>query len=261
MHPILFNVGSFEFRSFTAAFLVATISGLIWARQRATSAGYNAEKVMDWAVWMVIGGALGARIVFIVQDLPYFLSHKDQLFSLKWEGLTSFGGPLFAIPIGLYGAKKLGLSGRQFLDIFAGPMLLAHAIGRIGCFFNGCCYGGACSASTPLALHVDGGYHYPAQLGDSAMNLVALGILVALERRGLKPGMSAGFFLFFHGLARFIYEFWRAGASSTFVQVGGKSLPLTEAHFVAIFIMVAGFVTLAISSKSAAQTAMPEPTG
>lgn len=244
MHPILFKIGSYEFRSFTAAFMTATLLGLLLASKRGPARGVPGEKAVDATVWMVIAGALGARVVFILQELPYYLKHIDQLLSWKFEGLTSFGGPLFAIPVAVLYARKLKVRTRALTDTLAAPTLLGFAIGRIGCLLNGCCYGGACPANFPLGVRISPDspvLHYPLQLVDSGLNLLGFFALLAIEKRGtIKPGQSAALFLIFHGLSRFIYEFGRAGVSSTYMIVGGKQLPITDAHAVALVLIAAG---------------------
>lgn len=75
------------------------------------------------------------------------------------------------------------------------------------------------------------------------MNLVGVGILLLLERKGLRMGQSAALFLILNGLSRFIYEFWRAGYSSSYL--GG--LPITEAQLVALVMVVGGSVWFAMS--------------
>ena len=76
----------------------------------------------------------------------------------------------------------------------------------------------------------------PAQLFDSAMNIGALFLLLWLEKRFPRRGFTFGMMMILHGLARFIYEFFRAGASST--TIGNSSF--TEGHVMALGIMLVG---------------------
>lgn len=259
MFPVLFHVGSFEFKTFSLAFLIAALVGLSWATKRAERLGIDPEKFGNTAIAMILFGALGARVVFILQEWPYYSHHLNEVFSWRFEGLTSFGGPLFAIPVAWYGAKKQGIPLRTYLDAAAAPMMLGHAIGRIGCFFNGCCYGAICPTGSPFGVHMDGANRYPVQLGDTAMNVVGVLALLALEKRGLRPGQSASLFLVFHGLARFIYEFGRAGVSSTYMQVGGHTLPLTDAHVVALGMMLVGSVAFVLLRKPVKVSVSAQP--
>jgi phosphatidylglycerol:prolipoprotein diacylglycerol transferase len=197
----------------------------------------------------LVFGVLGARIVFILQDLPYYLSHTKELFSIQFQGLTSFGGLIFAvIALGVW-AKRNGIPMARMFDICAPAYSIGYILGRVGCLLNGCCYGTVCSPDFFLATHFGqmADPHHPAQIYDAGMNLLALGAFFWLERRGLKMGQAAAFYLAAHGVARFIYEFWRAGsveevnlgiASST--RMG--SLPFTEAQVVAFALVLVGAV-------------------
>ncbi|MER3496960.1 MAG: hypothetical protein C4320_09500, partial [Armatimonadota bacterium] len=106
---------------------------------------------------------------------------------------------------------------------------------------NGCCGGPTCPGHLWYAVPSadDQFMHYPAQLLDSAMNFAVLGTLLLIERKGVRSLVVTGYALFFHGLARFLYEFLRAGVSSSVMfHLGG--LPFTEAHLVALAIMAIG---------------------
>lgn len=249
MLPVLFKIGSFPVRSFGIMILIAFLSAIWLIRRRAAKFGFDGHKVTDLAFYLLIAGILGARVLFLIQELPYYSKHLDQVFSLKFEGLTSFGGIIFAVPVMVWWARKHQASYAKLFDLFAPAFMLGHVFGRVGCLLNGCCYGGVCDAKFPLGVHFADapGLHHPAQAYDSVMNLIGLGILLAYEKRGFRPGQGVGAFLVLHGLTRFIYEFWRAGtddqvrtglASSTY----WGSLPITQAQGVALAMMLIGGV-------------------
>ncbi len=249
MRPILFHIGSFPVHTFGVMLTLAFFAAIALLRARAAKFGTTKEAITDVAFWTILAGILGARVLFILQELPHYLSHTNELFSVQFQGLTSFGGliagGLAAVAVG----RKRGIPASALLDLVAPAFLLGHAIGRIGCLFNGCCVGGACDPHAWYAVlgADDGGYHYPAQVLDSAMNLAALGAVLATERRGLRPFAATGLVLVLHGLARFVYEFFRAGASSTvWFRLG--PLPFTEGHAMALAVSLFGLGLVAFGS-------------
>lgn len=265
MHPILFHVGSFPIRSYGVMILIGFVTGLWLVRRRAASFGIDVQKVTDLSFYLLIAGILGARILFILQELPHYSKHLDEVFSLKFEGLTSFGGLIggaaFAVVWGIRNKVKLS----YLTDLLAPGFMLAHVFGRVGCFLNGCCYGGVCDAQLPWATHFPDapGLHHPAQLYDSLMNLVGVGLILLYERRGFRPGQGVGMFFILHGLTRFIYEFWRAGtddqvrqglASSTY----WGSLPITQAQGVALAFVALGIVFWLLGQRIRVTTEAPE---
>ena len=242
MLPVFFKIGLFEVRSFGVMMLIAFLCALWLALRRAEKYGFTKAQVMDAAFWVLLAGILGARLGFILQELPDFLKHPDKLFTLKFEGLTSFGGVIFGFfALWLY-SRKLGRGVTGILDVMAAPFLVGHIFGRIGCLLNGCCYGGPVHSNVPWAIHVNvlnenpATLHHPAQIYDSLMNVGGLILLLLLERKPRAPGQSFGLMLVFYGMARIIYEMWRAGASSTY----WGSLPFTQAQAMAALLVLVG---------------------
>lgn len=264
MYPVLFKIFGFEVRSFGVLMVIAFLSAIWLCQQRAAKFGLNKDKVGDLSLWLLGSGVIGARVVFILQDLPYYLAHKSELLSLRFSGLTSFGGLIFGLIALVVWCRVQRVSIVSVLDMVAPCFLLGHIFGRFGCFFNGCCYGRACDASYPLATHFAEapGLHQPAQLYDAAMNVGALAVLLAWERKGLSIGKPFCVALALHGLTRFIYEFWRAGTDSE-VQSGVASstywgnLPITQAQGMAAVLILVGIIGFAIFSRRPAVASQP----
>lgn len=246
MRPILFEFFGFKVHSFGVMLVIGFILGLMLAKKRAEKFGVEPGKVYDAAIWTLLPGVLGARLFFVVQEWSYYSKHIVEIFT-KFEGLTSFGGIAFGV-VGLLVwcriAKKQAL---LMLDLLAPSFLVSHAVGRIGCLLNGCCYGGACDL--PWAVHVGDqpGLFHPAQVYDGLLNIGALLLFFAIEKRGLGRGGSIGWILILHGIARFIYEFWRAGTTSTYMG----SLPITDAQAMALLVSAIGLIFVLRARKTA----------
>ncbi|MCS6850499.1 MAG: prolipoprotein diacylglyceryl transferase [Gemmataceae bacterium] len=119
------------------AFLVAT-----WlAGRRARQEGVPPERIQDLAIWIFIGGLIGARVVYMIQ----YRQPLEDFFRI-WEGGLVFYGSAIGGVVGYFLAywvvvRRHRLSGWQIADIIAPSAALGLAIGRLGCLFNGCCYG------------------------------------------------------------------------------------------------------------------------
>ncbi|MFN3684239.1 MAG: prolipoprotein diacylglyceryl transferase [Fimbriimonadaceae bacterium] len=236
MRPVLFEIFGFPIYSYGVMILLAVLAAVWIANRRAPAYGISKDFVSHAATWALLFGVLGARLAFVLQELPYYLEHRDELFSLRFAGLTSFGGLLFGFLAIAVCAKRAGVNLLDFMDMAAPAVLVAHAIGRVGCLLNGCCYGGICDLPWAIRVHGAEGLYHPAQIYDALMNLAGLPILLAFERRGRLPGRSAALFFVVHGTSRFLYEFWRAGTTSTTIP----GLPLTQAHVVALLVVMLG---------------------
>ena len=238
MHPTFFQYGSFKLASFGVMMVFALLAGLLIARKRAPSHGVTPDQVADVSFWLILAGIFGARLFFVLQEWKYYAAHTNELFTLQFQGLTSFGGFIVGSAVAAFVCKRKKISPLTFLDIIAPAFLIGHVIGRFGCLLNGCCHGAPAKLAFPFPVYSfeNKQYNVPAQMYDSAMNLGAFFLLIWLEKKNPRQGYAFGMMMVLHGFARFIYEFFRAGASSTTI---GKS-PFTEGHVMALLIMVVG---------------------
>jgi len=227
--------------------VIAFLLGLWLVRIRAPRFRIDSYKLGDALIVALFLGVIGARVVFILQELPYYLHHVDELFSWQFSGLTSFGGLLFGLVWMIIWSKMRKISAYKVMDCIAPSFLLCTAVGRIGCLLNGCCYGGVCAATFPLAIFIpqDGKFHYPAEVIDFSLNLIGMFFLLALEKRKtLISGQAAGIALMLNGLSRFIFEFWRGGTAAQVANGTASSEYLvgriTEAQFAAAGLIIIG---------------------
>lgn len=130
------------------AFIVCTLLANWLARRE----GIAAIHVQDLAVWIFAAGIVGARIWYMIQyHLP--LSAFPQV----WNGGLVFYGSFVGGTVGYIAAyfliiRKHGLSIWQLSDIIAPCVAVGLCLGRIGCFFNGCCFGNVACTDCP-AVH------------------------------------------------------------------------------------------------------------
>jgi phosphatidylglycerol:prolipoprotein diacylglycerol transferase len=149
----------------------------------------------------LIGGLVGANVAqFVLAGAP---------------GKTIEGGIAGGFIAVVLMKRRLGIV-RPVGDLFAPAIAIGEAIGRIGCFIGGCCYGKV--ASVALAVHDHGADRYPTQLYTSAAAFATFGLLMVLERRKVLP--ENGLFyvqISLFCLTRFALEFFREGSA---LQIG-----------------------------------------
>ena len=193
--PNPFNADGWPVYGFGMMLFLAFI-GCTWlAGRRAQREGIRKETVQDLAVWVFIGGLLGARITYLLNERP----RPDLLTFLKklpqiWEGGIVFYGSVLG-GLAAYGVayfliyRKKGLSTLRLVDAIAPSICLGLCLGRLGCFLNGCCYGGVCTAEHPLVTPVTFPLSAPARdvLVDGGAQTVA-GFSVIPEPPGTREG-------------------------------------------------------------------------
>jgi len=127
-------------------------------------------------------------------------------------------------------------------DLIAPSVMLGYAIGRIGCFFNGCCYGAPTNLPWAVSFNINGVMtpSHPTQLYSSFLSFVFFGILVRFEGgKGGFPGRVACWYLILAAIERFIMEIWRAGVTSSGIFLG-----LTEVQWLCCGMLVVGIAGL-----------------
>ncbi|GIW88570.1 MAG: hypothetical protein KatS3mg108_2894 [Isosphaeraceae bacterium] len=148
MHPVLFQVPNTPLRihSFGVMLCLAFAAAISMAVWRARRQQLDPEAILDLALWAVLGGLVGARAFYVVEywGKGSIRSWPD-VFKI-WEGGIVFYGGLFGGALAcLAYAVYRRLPILRLGDVIAPSLALGLAIGRIGCFLNGCCYGDTCS--------------------------------------------------------------------------------------------------------------------
>ena len=193
-------------------------------------------------------GILGAKILYIVVDWSYYMSHPSEIFSL---GTLQAGGVFSGGLIGAFAAaawyiRKHRMPALSTCDAFAPGLAIGHAIGRVGCFAAGCCWGKTTHAfwgvtfsnplahtwvGTPLGVALE-----PTQLFESAIELANFFILTWMLKRRKFEGQVMGTYLILYGVARYFLEFLRddPGRGSVF---GGI---MTGTQLISIGLVITG---------------------
>lgn len=185
---------------------------------------------------------------------------RDCLAALKfWQGgLTFYGGLLLAVPGGLWFARRKRLDPWRVADITAPCIMLGLAIGRVGCFLNGCCYGAATGAWPGVRFPGHAHAVHPTQLYEAA---AALLIGLVLLRWGIAPraGASArppgrvfGWMLVLYGVMRALIEIVRADPR-------GSLGPLSTSQIISIPLIAAGILLIRRSRAARDARSTPEP--
>jgi phosphatidylglycerol:prolipoprotein diacylglycerol transferase len=141
-------------RGFGVMLLLATVSGVGLAAYRARQMNLDPEVIFSLAFWMFAFGIAGARLFYIIQYWSQF--QRDTLWAtlraladVTEGGLVVYGSVIAGVPAGLIYLRMKKLPPLAIADMIAPSMVVGLALGRVGCFLNGCCFGGFCEASPP----------------------------------------------------------------------------------------------------------------
>jgi phosphatidylglycerol:prolipoprotein diacylglycerol transferase len=236
MHPILFQWGPITIYSYGVLVATGVLLGLWIARWQAPRAGVSPDLVWNVGIYMVLSALVCAKLWLVSLYSGYYWAHPRELFALSTlqSGGTFYGGILgaFALLVFYKFVKKVKLL--PLMDCYGLGLPLGHAIGRLGCFAAGCCYGkptwlpwgvtytnpkAAELVGTPLniALH-------PTQIYESIAELANFLFILWLARRQRFTGQLVAAYLILYGVERGLMEFLRGDPDRTLMFHGAVSL-------------------------------------
>lgn len=238
MHPVLFQCGPVTLYSYGLMVAIGLFAAMSFARARSHAAGLPPSSVQSLILFAFLGGIVGARAAYLILNWSDFAASPIEIIRLDHGGLVFYGGLAGGLITLFFSMCRLHLPYWKTLDLLAPPLVLAHAIGRIGCFLNGCCYGKRI-----------GGFQHPTQLYEAGALVVLLALLLKMEKRGLKPGNLSLTYGFLYGLWRFGVEFLRADSS---LVAGG----LTNFQWASLALVAGCGILLAIRRRVSGSTSI-----
>ena len=182
---------------------------------------------------MILAAIVGSRFMYVFMNLSYYLKRPMDILKIWQGGLVFSGGIICVVLTVLWYTRRHRLSFWRMADLWSPAMAIGQAIGRIGCFMAGCCYGKP-TESKNIPLH-------PTQLYSSASGFVIFFILLLLHPRRTFNGQVFLWLLVLHSTARLFVERFRGDDRGILL---GSGMSITQLVTLAILIgaIVALFV-------------------
>jgi phosphatidylglycerol---prolipoprotein diacylglyceryl transferase len=242
--------------------LLGFLAASFLCSREAARRGLPRDRVIDLAVFVVLAGVVGSRILYVLQfwnesfrNAPWW-----SLFAVWEGGLVFYGGFIPAVLVGAWYLRRHRMPVLRTLDTLAPFAPLGMAFGRIGCWLNGCCWGMRCQDFLPefltrfppgspvhTAQHAAGLCAadaralpvHPTQLYDSAHSFMLFGLLWWFLRRKPADGLATFLLLTMYGAGRFVIEGLRGDHRMT-------ATGLTLSQNASIAVVVAGIIGIAV---------------
>ena len=177
MYKIIFKIGAFEIYSYSVFIMIAVLTALWVTILAGKKHNLTQDIFLDLTLYIVVTGALGARILYVLTQWADYAQNLLEIFNFRAGGLSLHGALIGGIIGLLLFAKRRNLSPIVLLDLISPSVALGIAIGRIGCFLNGCCIG----IATSLPWGVQD--RHPAQLYELFLDLILFFILLLIQKR------------------------------------------------------------------------------
>ena len=247
MYPVILEIGPIKIYSFGLMLVTAfyTCYGLLYLEMKRLK--YDTEIASDIIFWSAVGGVLGAKIYYLIENLDRTIQDPmGMIFS--GSGLVFLGGLIGSIICVSIVLKNRNLPWYLFADIIAPLIMIGYAIGRLGCFLVGDDYG--LPSSLPWAVSFPEGlppttissfaaYYpwidtsginsevfkvHPTQLYESAVGILLFFFLWSRRKKNQRAGTMFFSYLLLAGIERFFIEFLRTNEKYLFDTFSGAQM-------------------------------------
>ncbi|MBI5326968.1 MAG: prolipoprotein diacylglyceryl transferase [Deltaproteobacteria bacterium] len=221
MHPILFEFGPIQIRFYGLMYVIAILVGSILIKKevRRKDIKMTEDDVMNFILWSVLGGIVGARIYYVVFNWSYYFSNLKEIPAVWHGGLAIHGGLIGGILVAYLYLNRREISFWSMTDCVAPALILGQTFGRFGNFMNGDAHGrpttmpwgiifppgsiaGTEFPDTPL---------HPTMLYEMGINLfIFLLLWFGLRKRRCKNGFIFAMYIMLYSFGRFVVESFRA---------------------------------------------------
>ncbi|MDD4956671.1 MAG: prolipoprotein diacylglyceryl transferase [Candidatus Omnitrophica bacterium] len=240
MHPVLFSLWGIDLHTYGLFVALGFITASVLAVREATAKGLKPEPFMDMLIAILVGGIAGGRGLFVVLNWGQFSSAPLDIFKLYQGGLAIQGAMVGSALAAWLVVSRAKIRFLAAADILAPYIALGQAIGRIGCFMNGCCYGKTTTCFAAVVLPGEIVPRIPTQLYYSAGLLLMFILLSLLKKKQYFEGAMFSFYLMLYSILRMTLDALR-----------GDLMPLssgfTLSQVIAMFFFVLGALLFVVS--------------
>jgi len=254
MLPKLISIGSFFLPTYGVLVAAGFLVALAITVRLAKKANLPSEAITNLAIYCALAGLAGAKLFMILFDFRDYWNNPRSLFTiatLQAAGVYQ-GGLLLALLTAIYYMRKTHLPALETFDVFAPGIAVGHAIGRIGCFAAGCCWGTECNlpwavtfrnpqANELVGVPLNRPLH-PTQLYESFAEAIIFAYLYKRIQKLHAPGEIFGLYLILYSTVRFLVEFVR-------FHEQGTHLGLSLTQWISIGTLAAGIWLVAMKRR------------
>lgn len=241
----LFSIGKFTIHGYGLMIAIGILCCVTMASYRAKKNGLDQEAIVDIGIYGVIGGFVGAKILYVIVEFKTFI--KDPKSVLGSEGFVVYGGIIAGFLTAIVYCRIKKLYFLEYFDLAVASISMAQGFGRIGCFLAGCCYGK--ETSGPLAVTFTSSDFapnniplIPTQIYSSILDFVHFLLLLYVAKHKKADGQVAACYLIFYSIGRFIIEFFRGDIER------GSVGSFSTSQFISIFTAIAGIIVLFVAT-------------
>jgi len=247
MHPLLIKVGSIPIHTYGFCIAIGFLTAVAVIRMLARRSNLDVDKIMDITFWGMVVGLIGSRFLFILTQLDHFIANPMDTVKIWQGGLVFLGGPVAVVPFAYWYLKKHKLPFWKIADVLIPGLVIAHAFGRVGCVFSGCCYGKPTGTDFGLKFYSElvdptlrGVFLHPTQIYEStSLLLIFVGLLFIFKKKVFDGQVILTYFIVYP-VVRSVIEEFRGDLIRGFVIEG----VLSTSQFISLVFFVSAVVLI-----------------
>ena len=239
MYPTLFNIGPLGIHTYGLFVALGFIAGFKVLLNYANEIGIPQQKIESFVMWVFIFSIAGARLFYVLISFAEFRYNLFDIFKVWQGGLVFSGGLLAGATAAVVFIKRNRLPLAKLADASVVALSIGQALGRVGCFFAGCCYGKQCDRWFGVkfpenSLAPSGIKLIPSQLVSALILALIFLVLSYYYRRKHTGGQVFALYLVLYSLKRFFVEYLRGDFR------GNEIIGFTPTQVISAVLLVGG---------------------
>jgi len=225
MHPELFKIGNFTIHTYGFMIMIGATLGFFYMSYAVKKdLGIDRDKIQNLAILIILSAFIGGKLFFYLENPSYYFSSFENLKRNFRTGFVFYGSLLFAVPVVIWYFRKEKWPVWPLMDRIAITACIIHGMGRLGCFFAGCCHGvptdvpwgvtftDGSSQAEPLNTPL-----HPTQLYSAGLIFSILIILLMFKRHKRFEGQLFFIYIILYATGRSIIEVFRGDEERGYV--------------------------------------------
>lgn len=257
MHPELFSIGKFTIHTYGFMIMIGASLGFLYMSYTVKKElGIEREKIQNLAIFIILSAFIGGKLFFYLENPSYYFGSLQNMKNNFRTGFVFYGSLLFAIPVVIWFFKKEKWPVWSMMDRIAITACIIHGMGRLGCFFAGCCHGipsnlpWAVTFTDPLsqAEPLNTALH-PTQLYSATLIFSLLIILLMFKRHKRFEGQLFFIYIILYAAGRSLIEIVRGDEERGYIIDG----IISHSQFISLIVIsvaIWGYLKFKNSAKS-----------
>lgn len=225
MHPVLFSIGDFQIHTYGFMIMMgATIAFFYMTHVVKKDLGIEKDKIQNLAIIIIVAAFFGGKLLFYLENPSYYFGSWENMINNFRTGFVFYGSLLFAVPAIIWYFRKEKWPLWPMMDRIAIVACIIHGMGRLGCFFAGCCHGiptdvpwavtftDRLSQAEPLHTPL-----HPTQLYSAFLIFSILTVLLMFKRHKRFEGQLFFIYIILYATGRGIIEIFRGDEARGFI--------------------------------------------